>query len=568
MNVSLSTDDANVRLYAERAVATARVALSAGGLLAVALDPAEPAQHAALVYGAIGVYVAASVAVLVALRRATSVGRRVPGRLHAVDVAFAGVLTGFTLGPGSPFFVFVWFVVLAAAFRSGLRGAIQSAAVLMAIVIAQVLLLARTGTAPSLNLMVVRATYLAVMTFLVGYMAQKARDLRTEAVAVARVLTRTRQEGTLSGGLRATIEEVAALFDPSRAVLLLAGRETGRHCWVMDRGGGSQAHAGGTTAGEGEAYFFPIPPDVSAWWSARQAVGDDGNMVAVNADGHRVRGTVETPPAFWEHMGAARVFGAVSVLGEDWEMRLYLGDPAVRMPAPLLVHVLRTVMAQAAPAVQNLYLLGSQARAEERAQLGRELHDRIVQSLIGIEMQLAAIGRHAGSGEQVVDRARALRATVIGEIDNVRDLMQNLRPITLPGEQLRMYLSDLVARFRNDTGIRATLQFDVDAVNLTTRQCGELVRIVQEGLVNVRKHSGATSVDVSVTVEGDRLRLLIQDDGCGFDFSGRLAEEDLWSQHKGPRVIRERTRVAGGRLAVESQPGHGARIEVEIPHVP
>ena len=95
--------------------------------------------------------------------------------------------------------------------------------------------------------------------------------------------------------------------------------------------------------------------------------------------------------------------------------------------------------------------------------------------------------------------------------------------------------------------------------------CRELARIVQESLVNVRKHSGAHHVLVRLAQRAGNLQLTVEDDGKGFSFSGRLSDAELETSGKGPAVIRERVRLVAGELTIESTPGHGARLEVRIP---
>ena len=101
-----------------------------------------------------------------------------------------------------------------------------------------------------------------------------------------------------------------------------------------------------------------------------------------------------------------------------------------------------------------------------------------------------------------------------------------------------------------------------DRVSLTTSKALEIVRIVQEALVNVRKHSGARNVFVRLSRDHGTYRLVVEDDGLGFEFEGRLSARELDERRVGPAIIKERARVAGAELAVDSTPGVGARVEL------
>ena len=83
--------------------------------------------------------------------------------------------------------------------------------------------------------------------------------------------------------------------------------------------------------------------------------------------------------------------------------------------------------------------------------------------------------------------------------------------------------------------------------------------------MNVRKHSGARNVVVRLTADDAACQLSIDDDGRGFAFAGRFSQADLEHSRLGPWVIRERVRLLGGKVVVESDPGQGTRIEVSFP---
>ena len=92
-----------------------------------------------------------------------------------------------------------------------------------------------------------------------------------------------------------------------------------------------------------------------------------------------------------------------------------------------------------------------------------------------------------------------------------------------------------------------------------------MVQILLEALVNVRRHSGARNVFVRLATVNRDCRLSIDDDGCGFPFAGRLSQADLDASRRGPLVIKERVRLIGGELTIESDPGQGARLEIAVP---
>jgi signal transduction histidine kinase len=152
-----------------------------------------------------------------------------------------------------------------------------------------------------------------------------------------------------------------------------------------------------------------------------------------------------------------------------------------------------------------------------------------------------------------------------GEVLNLRELMQQMKPQDLSPRQLLDFLAEYVDRFWRETGISASFVSDLDEVSLPPAVCREVARIVQEALVNVRKHSGAQNVIVRLGREPKAWKLEVDDDGRGFDFEGRLSQEELDDSRKGPVIIKERVRAIGGQLTVESSRGRGARLEISLP---
>src|SRR5437762_2056821 len=215
--------------------------------------------------------------------------------------------------------------------------------------------------------------------------------------------------------------------------------------------------------------------------------------------------------------------------------------------------------------VYRLRRLRSRAVSMERARIARELHDGVIQTLIGVEMEIAAAHRQASSDPvRMADELRSIHGRLRQEILNVRDLVQRMKPLELDGRQFPDCLALVVDKFRRDTGICARFVSDARQIVLPRRLMYELTRILQEALVNVRKHSHARNVLVRFAAEDGLWKLVIEDDGRGFEFSGRLSQAELETA-RGPLVLKERVRSIGGELAIESIPGHGARLEVALP---
>jgi signal transduction histidine kinase len=294
-------------------------------------------------------------------------------------------------------------------------------------------------------------------------------------------------------------------------------------------------------------------------------------MLALNSDGIRIR---KVDPSFFGPLLAEHPFRSVLAVAltssEDWAGRLFLFEPRLPGDREEALRYLLELARQVTPAVTNVYLLRrlrQRAGAIERAHVARELHDGAVQSLISVEMQVDVLRRQAETQpEKMQGELSRIQQLLREEVLKLRDLMQQMKPLTVDPRSLPGFLKDTVAKFERETGISAEFACADAEIALPPRSCRELARIVQEGLVNIRKHSHAHHVVVQVGSENGNCRTTIEDDGRGFDFSGRMSHAELDANHKGPVVIKERVRSVEGHLTIESIPGKGSHLEVLIPY--
>jgi signal transduction histidine kinase len=208
------------------------------------------------------------------------------------------------------------------------------------------------------------------------------------------------------------------------------------------------------------------------------------------------------------------------------------------------------------------------AKAMDRALVARELHDGAIQSLIGLEVQVDVLRRGASDSPTMAEELGRVQQMLRQEVLNLRELMRQMKPLDLDPRQLPDFLAESVDKFRRETGIAASFVSELREIALPPRICTELARIAQEALVNVRRHSGAANVVLRLSLENGAGRLVVDDDGRGFDFSGRMSQTELDAARKGPVIIKERVRSIGGQIAIESTPGRGARLEISFPNQP
>ncbi|MDP9381451.1 MAG: GAF domain-containing sensor histidine kinase [Chloroflexota bacterium] len=248
--------------------------------------------------------------------------------------------------------------------------------------------------------------------------------------------------------------------------------------------------------------------------------------------------------------------GVMNVAGSDWR-----GLSAEEL------RLLNTVGNHVAVAVERSRLAEEGVRAarlEERNRLAREIHDTLAQQLAGIALQLdTADALLPDSPREARERVRAGMALTREALQEARRSVQHLRATALEGRTLPEALGYLTARFTHETGIQARVEADSSLPALAVDAETELYRVCQEALTNVRRHAtSARTVLVTLRVDADTLRLCVLDDGSG------LAPNYRRRRGYGLVGMRERARLLGGELRVESLEGKGTRLTVALPLPP
>jgi signal transduction histidine kinase len=411
--------------------------------------------------------------------------------------------------------------------------------------------------------------YLIVMGLLLGYLAQQQKHLRSEKAVITGTLSRVRVEAGLTGTISQIFQEVMSMYGASR--LLVASQEI--HSKRVFVGEASETAGSGkiefrwleSAVRDARTYLEEFPGRV-CFASQR---GSNWTTFALDQEGHSVQGSDLMAISQLRQLQAFDSVITVSFLfGSDWRGRVFLFNPSGRGNRQEQLRFLLDLVRQVGPAVYNVYLLHRlrrRASAAERARFARELHDGAVQSLIAVEMQVDVLRRQAEANTPITAELGRIQGLLREEVLKLRELMQQMKAIDVDAEKLLPVLRDTVERFQRETGINARFVTDLDELDMPQRLCRELLRIVQEGLVNVRKHSGARHALVRLASSGEKWSLTVEDDGKGFPFEGRYNQQQMEEAGKGPMIIRERVRLIAGELTVESNPGQGTRLEVTVP---
>ncbi len=569
--------DVHERERLERIVARARLVVALALLVSTRFDLPPVPRFTTLLDAILVGYGLYSVLVflLVEFRPPAVVHRGM--EVEGIDLFWAAVITTVTGGPSShfspPLFVFA---LLVAAFRWGFRqtAIVGIASVTILVVDALAALGGYLGVPLRLGDLIMRSAWLLLVTFILGYLAEWNRGLRAESALLARIGRHVRVQAGLGASVRTVLAEVKQAFGAAHALLVSEELSTGRTFVWSARGDPAAPESPGRPVepdkSQRSGYVFQTPADADTWGALHGAAR--GNrpapaMHGVDSGGRRVTSDFPVPDRVAGGLAWSSLM-LTSTVVDDWRVRMLLVDPAADATSDSELRFLQTIGRQVGPALVNLYLvrrLRTKVEEVERGRVARELHDGLVQSLIGLEFEMEVARQRIGQApSETAATIERLQQMVREQVADVRTLMRQLRPLRADGRTLHATLADIVAAFGRAGGVTATFVSEVDHVDLPPHVCREIARILGDALVNARTHGRASEVRVSLDALDGGCRLVVDDNGRGFDFTGRLSDDELADRPAEPAIPTERVRSIGGRLWVESTPGKGSRLDILI----
>jgi signal transduction histidine kinase len=570
-------------------------------ILASYLDPAILGQHVTLGRLLIFAYFAYGLLNLAIVLFGRHSGLMWGLSSHAADVILATLVITYTGGTYSPFLILYFFVLLVAASRWGVAGALPTVCVCIIFLLLGVVP-PSSGSHGMLHWVASNhfneiIALLVLSAYLLGLLMEREKRQSADAGVITRLVRKALHEPSLRANIGDILKSVREHFDADQVGLVIQEIKAEQaFLWEASRPkptGGNEVKSWKLTGLEREAYFTMLPERVWRLLGLLRQGGDPKLRAAALAkreeeSQNALRSALArlfAPENYYDELydmcivneqhapfgGLGSLLATSFSLEKKWFGRLTIYNPRKGGDPKGNSRFLATFIREVGPVIYNKFLVGrlrSRAQARERLRLAQELHDGIIQSLIGVEMQIDLLRRAQegsyGSAAPIGDLKR-LQEVLHNEIANFREEMQRVRPLEVEPARLLDCIAGTVERFRQDLGISTSFVTEAQEVSLPPRVCAELVRIVQEALANIRKHSGAHKVQVVFVRGKGHWKLCVEDDGRGFGFTGRLSSTELDRVPDCPLIIKERVRSIGGELMIESVPGSGAKLEILIP---
>jgi signal transduction histidine kinase len=556
------------RVRLEWLIASSRIVLAAGALLAVAFSPADSPSNWSVAY-ALGWYLVYSLLLLALVWTPVRFAQGWGVAQHAFDLAAFSLLNFLTDAATSPFVAFFTFLVICGTLRWEWRGALWTAILTAGLYggtsayVAFVLDFRPFGW----NAFLIRLVHLMVIAVLVGYLgAHHGRFQRELGRLVAWPRRVPRQPHELAAEL---VSECSQVLEAPRVVIVWEEPEEGsiQLAW----GAGADV----TLATEPEATYgsFVSSSLERRTFQAERASDDKGRVVHWSGGSFRQRIGRPIHPALQSRFDMERV-QSWSLDGELIRGRLFALDKRHMRIDDLIFGDI--VARLAVTRLDSLYLLrrlGKSAALEERLRVARDIHDSLLQSAAASALQLVTARRLL---DHEPARAREKLADVQNQLEHgeleMRTFIRRLRPFApqppeSPAAGLSERLEDLRRRVERQWEVSVRIRLPEETASWPEPLIEAIYRIAQEGVLNAARHADPSLISVTLTADSAGLRLSIADDGRGFPFLGNYDLDALNAMNEGPLTLKERVAELHGVLELRSTES-GTELSIGLPLTP
>jgi signal transduction histidine kinase len=549
------------RLYLERQVTLARAIFASLSLVAAVETSAAPSRHAAVIF--LFIYALAALSVALGERLFSERGYQIPVVFDFLALAILLYLT--------PSVSAFWFLFLFVVFALATRGETRSIFVLVSVATLGIIFrLAMSGPFQWQSTWHWLTIGLATLVsgFGMGYLGARERKQLMRQRLLEKITGLLHFDHGLAESIRKALGEIALAFQCEQACLAIRDDDLERlFVWKVFPWE-AQPHPPETLPLERSETFLIDSLEVSMCWE----FANGGEGFGWDRRSGRLFRTVPRPPD-----STRTEFKARALLASTMEAN---GRPSGRLllinpenPKKRFSHGdlrwLDQIVRHLGPPLENVSLLRNlRARTveAERSRISRDLHDGILQTMLSLNIRLGVLrDKVREKPEEASADLDSLQKIVKQEGEELRRMVTDMRPVRVESADMKELMFGFAERFQREQDLPVELFVDDRNLRVPDRVCRELFQIYRESLHNVKKHAKASHVVVKLTQDEAKVFLVVDDNGQGFSFSGKYSSEELDRLRLGPISIKERTRGVGGTLTVESNPGHGARLTIEIP---
>ena len=547
----------------DQMISLMRLILALSALLIIYIDPSEPDRFVAITYGALIAYsLYSALLYYLSVRRA----RPLPNRIaHWADVGCFLVLVALSSGTSSIFFFFFFFAILVASFRWGFGPGIS-------VTFCSALLFTVVGyaTAPAgpdfeLNRFLLRPVYLLVLGYMIAYWGGCEIRLKRRLSLLKEITNLSNPRFDVGQTVGSMLRKLQALYDADACSLVMVDLHPGEsRLFLLEREQAAESVRAEPMPPRLAQLLLSLPEEIAVIHRGKsrlRSLGDSGDYAFDLERGRECT-------AEWRGAGASlaakldvQCFVSVPLHYRGKAIgRLYLTARRGSFDDSD-VDFLMQVVEQIMPVIHNIRLLdrlASNAAEQERQRLARDIHDSVIQPYIGLQYKVAAIRNKLAAGDRDLDEdVERLFQLTVNEVHGLRGFVRGLKDGEERGGDFLDAVRRFAAQFAEDYGLDVRVESEGE-INPDGRLAAELIRVVHEGLSNVRRHAAASSSKITIARADGMLRLYIENDDVP-------AEGEASFEPFVPGSIAERAAELGGSVRVERSRDGRTVVKVEVP---
>lgn len=243
--------------------------------------------------------------------------------------------------------------------------------------------------------------------------------------------------------------------------------------------------------------------------------------------------------------------------------RVLLGiAPGGRRPSQEALDVASTLIGWAFGESEGTAAAGRHALLQERSRIASVIHEGLTQVVTNVAIQLQVLERFLGDPDKAAEMVRSSRSAVLAALDDLRGAIFELAPRLPDSGDLAGGITRYVNDFAGQWGINIECSVSGDERPVDPEIAALLFAFIQEGLTNVRKHAASADTTVEVIFGDESVAVSVSDTGKGFDPSS--SADGGYRKHQGLSLLRSRVWLMGGTIDVDSAPGRGSTLRMEI----
>jgi signal transduction histidine kinase len=549
-----------------RMITSMRLVLAVAALVITNIDPTEPSRFATVTYTTLALYVLYSLALhLLTLR-----GRRFPVllqySLHWIDVVFYVALIGLSNGTNSIFFVLFFFCIIVASFRWGFGPGMR--VTIVSVVLYVIVGYAARPPAPEFDLdrFILRTSALPVLGYMIAHWGGYELRLKQRLELLKEISTLSNPRFGIDRTLGANLERLRAFYNADLCMAVTVDSDDDR--FYLRRATKKNPEAAEhpelvsedlaktlLSFREEEALCFRSGGFRRLWHMPQKAVKSDALNSPEHVDNQQCRTVAEI-------LGASS-FLTVPMRSHNRTMgRLFVAcaKPAYKIAdLDFLSQAVENIM----PVLENVILvdrMATRAAEEERQRIARDIHDRIIQPYIGLQLGITSVCElcDLAPGENLVpllrERVLKLQELAGAGVADLRRYVQGLKYGEGTNGGLTEGLRRYALRFLEVTGIEIEVRAK-EGFHINDRLAAEVFSMAAEAMSNIRRHTRALQGVIDLATANDRLIVRVENEKGADTPLGPFV----------PRSITERAAALQGAVKVETSGGGGTAVVIEIP---